>query len=230
MTKSFDYRIQVKARTDIAKGEEITTQYMPTTSKGTYYRRKEMEQMWCFQCSCILCRDPTESGTMFSALKCPVCCEGEDSEEGYFLPMDPLNPESTWKCKVCSFTEGINDIDQQNIEMEKLLDAGIRKAKVTDDGDVPELKHLLVTFQETFHENHYLIIRLKQKLGVLIGPKDVYDDLDSISTNLIKQKLSACQDVIKVKSRLERGLNGKWKDIMDCEIDRCVVELSKRAS
>jgi hypothetical protein len=203
---------------------------MPTTSKGTYYRRKEMEQMWCFQCSCVLCRDPTEGGTMFSALKCPVCCEGEDSEEGYLLPMDPLNPESTWKCKVCSFTEGINDIDQQNIEMEKLLDAGIRKAKVTDDGDVPELKHLLVTFQETFHENHYLIIRLKQKLGVLIGPKDVYDDLDSISTNLIKQKLSACQDVIKVKSRLERGLNGKWKDIMDYEMNRCVVELSKRAS
>ena len=150
MTQSFDFRIQVKARTDIVKGEEITTQYMPTTSKGTFYRRKEMEQMWCFQCCCIICRDPTESGTMFSAIKCPVCCDGEDSAEGYLLPMDHLNPESTWRCKVCTFIQGINEIDHQNTEMEKLLDVGIRNAKVTDDGDVPELKKLLLTAPFSF--------------------------------------------------------------------------------
>jgi len=86
------FKIQIKARCDIEKGEEITTQYMPTTAKGTFERRKEMENMWCFQCSCILCRDPTEANTMFSALKCPIC-EGES--EGNLLPMDPLNPGST---------------------------------------------------------------------------------------------------------------------------------------
>ena len=86
---------------------------MPTTAKGTFERRKEMENMWCFQCSCILCRDPTEANTMFSALNCPVC-EGES--EGYLLPMDPLNPGSTWRCKICNFTQGINEINEQNDE------------------------------------------------------------------------------------------------------------------
>ena len=82
------FRILVKARADIKKGEEITTQYMPTTSKGTYYRRKEMEQMWCFRCSCVLCKDPTEAGTLFSALKCPVC--NDEESDGHLLPMDSL--------------------------------------------------------------------------------------------------------------------------------------------
>ena len=198
---------------------------MPTTTKGTFYRRKEMEQMWCFQCSCVLCRDPTEAGTMFSALKCPVC---EEDVDGYLLPMDPLNPESTWRCKQCNFTQGINDSINQNCEMEQLLDSTFKKSQVDDDGDVPELRNLLLTLEEVLHTNHYLNIRLKQKLGVLLGKKEGCDDLGDISTDLIKIKLSLCEDVVKVKCKLERGFNGKWREIMDNEINRCHVELSKR--
>ena len=199
---------------------------MPTTAKGTFERRKEMENMWCFQCSCILCRDPTEANTMFSALKCPVC-EGES--EGCLLPMDPLNPGSTWRCKICNFTQGINEVNEQNAEMEKLLDAGFKRSQVTADGDVLELKEILVSFQEVYHENHYLNVKVKQKLGVMLGTKAGCDDLSSISSDLIKQKLNFCQDVVKVKSNLERGIHGKWKDIMDYEIEKCLVELSKRS-
>ena len=38
-----------------------------------------------------------------------------------------------------------------------------------------------------------------------------------------------CQDVIKVKSKLEKGFSGKWKNIVDNEINKCLEELSKRA-
>ena len=63
----------------------------------------------------------------------------------------------------------------------------------------------------------------------MLGTKAGCDDLSNISTDLIKQKLNFCQDVVKVKSKLERGIHGKWKDIMDYEIDKCLVELSKRS-
>ena len=217
------FRIQVKARSDIEKGEEITTQYMPSTAKGTFYRRKELKHMWCFECCCSLCRDPTESGTMFSALKCPVC---ENDTDGHLLPDDPLDPESSWRCKICNFTQEINDVTNLNSEMENVLDSGLKQPQFTEEGDVPELKRLLLTLQENFHENHYLVVRLKQKLGVLLGSNG---DLGDISDNVIKQKLSLCQDVVKIKSKLERGFKGKWKDVMDNEISRCLAELSKRA-
>ena len=200
-------RILVKARADIKKGEEITTQYMPTTSKGTYYRRKEMEQMWCFRCSCVLCKDPTEAGTMFSALKCPVC--GSDENDGHLLPMDSLNPDSTWRCKICNFTQTSTEVMTQVNEMESLLDCSLQSYQIAEDGDAPELKETLLSLQEVFHENHFLIVRLKQKLGVILGNKPGCDDLESISKELIMQKLSLCQDVIKVKSKLEKGSNGK---------------------
>ena len=219
-------RIQVKARADIKKGEEITTQYMPTTSKGTYHRRKEMEQMWCFKCSCVVCKDPTEVGTMFSALKCPVC-EGEEVE-GYLLPMDSLNPNSTWRCKICNFTQTITEVLNQTSEMENLLDRSLQKYQISDNGDAPELKETLLMLQEVFHDNHFLIVKLKQKLGVVLGNKPGCDDLENISKELILQKLSLCQDVIKVKSKLEKGFSGKWKNIVDNEINKCLEELSKR--
>ena len=219
------HRIQVRAKSDIEKGEEITTQYMPTTTKGTFYRRQELKHMWYFECGCKLCRDPTESGTMFSALKCPVC---EGDAEGYLLPDDPLDHDSSWRCKMCHFTQNVQDVINQNAEMENLLDSGLKLPNVTTEGDVPELNKILLTMQNIFHENHFLVVRLKQKLGVLLGSKDGCDDLGGISNDIIKQKLSLCQDVITVKSKLEQGIKGKWKDKMDNEINRCLVELSKR--
>ena len=114
-------------------------------------------------------------------------------------------------------------------EMESLLDCSLQSYQIAEDGDAPELKETLLSLQEVFHENHFLIVRLKQKLGVVLGNKPGCDDLESISKELIMQKLSLCQDVIKVKSKLEKGSSGKWKNMIDNEINKCLEELSKRA-
>ena len=56
-----DHRVQIRAKTRIRPGEEITNEYLrPETS--TLLRRPLINTKWFFHCSCPRCRDPTELG------------------------------------------------------------------------------------------------------------------------------------------------------------------------
>ena len=219
------------AKADIAKGDEITTQYVPSTSKGTFCRRKELKNMWCFDCSCSLCKDPTEFGTMFSALKCPVC----ETDDNGLLQKNPLDEHSDWACKTCQFTKNSVEVCSQNDEIETTLEAAIQQhkfAKEEDGGDLPELKQLLLEVEEHLHGHHYLVIKLKQKIALLLGHNKVdggsKNELSTVSTDLLKQKLSLCQEVVGVKSKLDNGTNSKWRIALENEINHCLAELTKR--
>ena len=50
---------------------------------------------WFFDCECPRCLDPTELGSLMSAVKCSDC------ESGNLLPIDPKNLESDWLCSQC---------------------------------------------------------------------------------------------------------------------------------
>ena len=64
---------------------------------GTHKRRRRLKAEWYFECSCSRCVDPTECGTMVSAVTCEAC------EEGFLLPRDPLDCYSDWPCDACDF-------------------------------------------------------------------------------------------------------------------------------
>ena len=64
---------------------------------GTHKRRRRLKAEWYFECSCSRCVDPTECGTMVSAIICEAC------EEGFLLPRDPLDCYSDWPCSSCDF-------------------------------------------------------------------------------------------------------------------------------
>ena len=64
---------------------------------GTHKRRRRLRSEWYFDCSCERCVDPTELGTMVSAVLCEAC------ETGYLLPKDPLDVYSEWPCSQCDF-------------------------------------------------------------------------------------------------------------------------------
>ena len=56
-----DHRVQIRAKTRIRQGEEITNEYLkPETS--TLLRRPLINTKWFFHCCCPRCRDPTELG------------------------------------------------------------------------------------------------------------------------------------------------------------------------
>ena len=56
-----DYSVEIRAKTRIREGEEITNEYLKPES-CTLLRRNVINTKWFFYCSCLRCRDPTELG------------------------------------------------------------------------------------------------------------------------------------------------------------------------
>ena len=56
-----DHRVEIRAKTRIREGEEITNEYLKPET-GTLLRREVINTKWFFYCSCPRCRDPTELG------------------------------------------------------------------------------------------------------------------------------------------------------------------------
>ena len=67
---SFQHSVEVRACTQISKGEEITDHYV-TPLNGTMYRRSHLRDGWFFECQCQRCKDPTEFRTYCSSFLCP---------------------------------------------------------------------------------------------------------------------------------------------------------------
>ena len=103
-----NFRIAVRARRDIERGEEITVQYLVSVL-GTHKRRKKLKSEYYFDCNCVRCSDPTECQTYVSALSCEVC------ESGYLLPERPLEYYSQWRCTSadCEFVLGVEDVERK---------------------------------------------------------------------------------------------------------------------
>lgn len=62
------YNIVVRAQTYIKKGQQITTRYLPPW-EGQPKRVDQLWKHWQFICHCDRCKDPSEFGTYFSAIK-----------------------------------------------------------------------------------------------------------------------------------------------------------------
>jgi len=54
-----------------------------------------LSSYWFFDCECPRCLDPTEMGSLMSAVKCSDC------ESGNLLPIDPKDLDSDWLCSQC---------------------------------------------------------------------------------------------------------------------------------
>ena len=106
-----DHRVEIRAKTRIRPGEEITNEYLrPETS--TLLRRPLINTKWFFHCSCPRCRDPTEfgedywhhelllhcllAGSHYGSLLCSARRCG-----GTLLSTDSLDNESDWRCESC---------------------------------------------------------------------------------------------------------------------------------
>jgi len=85
----------VSASVDIKEGDHLQTMYTHALW-GTFQRREHLKNNKQFWCKCRRCADPTELGTMFSAMRCvsPNC-------GGYLLPKAPLNSTAEWACSNC---------------------------------------------------------------------------------------------------------------------------------
>jgi hypothetical protein len=90
-----DSRYFLRANVPLKKGESVNFLYTEPTLPSAERRKKLLEGKY-FLCGCSRCRDPTELGTFFSAVKCPNC------PPGYVIPQETKVFENTkWSCTEC---------------------------------------------------------------------------------------------------------------------------------
>ncbi len=100
---SEDFGYVCQAATRIPEGAEIVTSYHHYHYQfyGTLYRRRDLRATWSFTCACRRCRDPTELGTLVSAVRCERCrvghcLPGRDGEE-----VGGVGEAQEWCCGSC---------------------------------------------------------------------------------------------------------------------------------
>eukprot|EP00092_Neocalanus_flemingeri_P014061 GFUD01015169.1.p1 GENE.GFUD01015169.1~~GFUD01015169.1.p1 ORF type:complete len:507 (+),score=138.21 GFUD01015169.1:76-1521(+) len=144
-----DRKLELVAQSQINPGDQIWTRYT-TPQLGSFQRVSDIQKTWHFTCSCARCKDPTEFGTMMSALRCNVTdCQG------FLLPRCPTLIGSPWRCGSCAKTMGVSGI--QPI-MKMVLDNIATHRNDDNEG----LLNLIKTQEEVLHPNHYLIMGVKE--------------------------------------------------------------------
>lgn len=84
------------APNDIRKDEKLSICYSDSLW-GTLNRQNHLQQTKLFQCECDRCRDVTEFGTNYSAIKCPGKMGEDTSCPGEMLPKTFLEKDLDWR-------------------------------------------------------------------------------------------------------------------------------------
>ena len=128
---------------------------------GTHERRtlKHLHfQRRC--CECERCKDPTELGSMASALRCSKC------QDGFVLPLNPLEDDSAWKCTYEACAQQMES--QVVFNNFHAIAEEIRSAK----DSIGSLLKLLKKHKQDLHPQHYLIARAADRI-VELGWLDI---------------------------------------------------------
>merc|ERR1712110_1172570 len=144
-----DNKMELIAQSDIKAGEEILTRYT-TPQIGSFQRVEDIQKTWHFVCGCVRCRDPSELGSMMSGVKCET-----ELCPGLMLPRRPTVSGSPWSCLSCGKTVGVSKIHS-------IINSAVKLIGANRDGDNDLLLETVTTLEVSLHQNHYLIIGLKE--------------------------------------------------------------------
>ena len=168
-TKKYkDHKLELVAQSEIKMGDQVSTRYT-TPQLGSFQRVSDIQKTWHFTCGCARCQDPTEFGTMMSAVRCTV-----EGCQGYLLPKCPTLIGSPWRCRTCPKTVGISGI--QPIMKTVLEDIAKHR-----DEDNESLLNLIKKQEELVHPNHYLIMGIREIIIQRLM-KMIREDSSGIST------------------------------------------------
>lgn len=108
-------KLIIKAVRTIQPGERITIdragQYR---ALPTLLRREKLLQDLGIDCRCRRCKDPTELGTFISAVRCEENLT-QKACAGHYVPLNPLNDKTKWKCTIKSCTSFKTSQDIHNL-------------------------------------------------------------------------------------------------------------------
>ncbi|CAH0564025.1 unnamed protein product [Brassicogethes aeneus] len=190
-----NFLVTFRAALPIEKDAHITSIYTHILW-GTYARRQHLKKTKYFDCRCDRCKDPTELGSLVSALKCigteEVPCGGTQ------LPLNPLDDETNWVCDTCNIELPNKDI----MKFVEHLSGEVEKVMVKNPS-LSELEDVLNKLMNFLGNNHYLVYIIKHTMVQL------YDKVDSdgleVSNSILEEKLRMCENLIDISKRLDPG-------------------------
>ena len=149
---SKSHEIKIYSKKNIARGDEITIQYLPFLY-GHFKRKKTIRSNWFFDCACSRCLDPTELNSMYSAMKCSDCIDAS-----YMVPENPMDLKSDWKCKQCNVKQSAKMVEDYVEDCELLI-------ANTSEHDVEKYEKLLQEFTQRLHPDHNIGVYILVKNG-----------------------------------------------------------------
>lgn len=155
------------------KAGEILTQLYGRMLKSTRGRQELLQNVYYFSCSCPRCKDPTESSTYFSALK----CLGKKCKGGWLLPKNPLKLDvnAKWEC------------DQSCGHSTTFIKSVVPTlAVIAKESDMDEDTPLFTEF-ELYRDDQKVQDEETVALGQLQFVLDMEEKLAKFETNLVHQ-------------------------------------------
>lgn len=198
-----DAEMVVRAAVPIAKGDRIAITYTDPMW-GTVNRRHHLKQAKFFWCRCQRCCDPTELGTMMSAVNCVRCMD--QCRAGFLLPPPPLSDvaglndeeEDDWVCGSCgavrsaaSIGELIDDIGKELVHLKR--------------GSIEACEDFLAKHQTVLHPHHFYMLEVKLAMCQMVGHiKD--QTLLELPEDVVSMKETMCLDLLKIVDCIAPGM------------------------
>ena len=118
-----------------------------------------MKEKWFFDCSCPRCLDPTELGSHFGSILCDIRKCG-----GPVISSDPSNNLSDFHCQKCGKTMSYETVMSVISTSERMI-----QNNDAQDGVIEHYERILDKLSSLLHPGNYLMLELKQKLGLVYG-------------------------------------------------------------
>ncbi|XP_076386868.1 uncharacterized protein LOC100876879 isoform X3 [Megachile rotundata] len=202
----------IHAATPITKGDHISICYTDPLW-GTMNRRHHLLETKYFECTCDRCRDPTEFGAMFNAIRC-----SEIDCSGYVLPKTFLGDHrEDYVCTNCATVVPLEIIE------ETLEDIGIHLSEMRKN-DIDVCKEFLNRYKNVLHPNHFYNIDVTIALAQLIGQQS---GLEADEEELLVEKKESCKkldNLLKLLAPAENRIRG----LILFEMHATLAELSRR--
>ncbi|TRY61608.1 hypothetical protein TCAL_05703 [Tigriopus californicus] len=218
-----NYCLELRARTFIHKGTEITTRYV-SFNIGLPDKQVALEGRWHFQCICVRCQDPTELNSFVSALRCEPSLKCGSSNgpphcDSYLVPMDL---GSFWSCLSCQKVLARKKIIKRLGNHSKIIGQTMQQST--------RPKYLISLLDELcsdLHPNHYLILEVRYLLMLSLAKED--SSRANCSTLVeITQDLLAITSILDPGPTKTRGIILKhlipaWRRLAQMELDMKLI-------
>ena len=190
-----DYTVEMRARCRIQSGEEISNQYMRPDTPA-YLRRLVMREKWFFDCSCSRCMSPTELGSYYGSVLCSRTRCG-----GALVSSDTSDNDADHECQSCG--ERVSMVKIRSILSEA---ESVMETVESGDGVIEHYERVLFRLSSLLHPGNYLMLEIKQKLGLLYG--NIFPHtINKMKTPAKERKVQVCEEVIRELTVLERGVS-----------------------